>query len=480
MDVHSKITELINKREEIEQASVSLDSNNLSARERLKNLFDDGTFVEIGAFVKQKPTEFHQTAAAAEGVITGYGAVHGKLVFAFAQDSSVLKGSISEMHSKKIVNLVNLAIKAGAPIVSFIDSCGLRLYEGIDALAGYGEILKVFNKAMGKIIHICAVVGTSAGALSFLPAMSDYSVMLDKAEVFLSPPSVVLSKLGDAKTGTAEKAYKDGIVSKIVYTEQQVLDTIIEFIDFVCDIPVLNDDINRNTSEIEETLSNDDYDVKDIIKSIADEGKMIEMYGGQAKNIVTALISLNCSTVGVIASQNKDFKGCLTAEASKKACKFIGFLDRFSIPVVSLVDTQGFLPEKDENIEDCALIMSGFIRSEIPKISIVLGKAYGAGYLSMCSKVTGADIAYALPTAQIACLPADTGAVFINDLKIAQAQNPQEERKNLINEYKNTLASPYEAAKRGYIDDIIEPSTVRQLIISSLEMLMDKLSDFSE
>lgn len=465
MDIQIKVDELSNLKAQLESA----DEN--PARKRLAALFDEGTFVEVGAFVKQRPTEFFPVSAAAEGVVTGYGSVGGKLVFAFAQDSSVLKGSISQMHAEKIVKIAKMAQKADAPIVSMIDSCGLRLHEGVDALNGYGKILTTFSNL--NVVHVCAVFGTSAGALSFLPAMADYTVAVKKAEIFLSSPAVVVSRLGDATSGTADKAYKDGLVSVLADNDEAACEAVKDFIDLVCDVPATTDDVNRLTPEIMQILSSDSYDVHSVICAIADDGKFLEFSAGQAPALVTGLIGLNGQTVGVVAN-NPCAGGVLSADAARKGGKFISFCDMYDIPLLSLVDTDGFCAEKDENIEDCSRLLSAFVCADVPKVSLALGKAYGAGYLSMCSSATGADIAYAYPTAQIAVLPAATGAIFLGDQKVAQSENPSEERQKLIEEYQQVLSSPYEAAKRGYIDDIIDPVTTRQLLASAFDMLAEK------
>ncbi len=469
MDIQAKVDELSSLKTEIE----SVNGSN-PARKRLAMLFDEGTFVEVGAFVKQRPTEFYPTSVSAEGVITGYGSVQGKLVFAFAQDSSVLKGSISQMHAEKIVKIVKMAQKAGAPIVSMIDCNGLRLHEGVDALDGYGKILAAFSKLGDNCIHISAVFGTSAGALSFLPAMADYAVSMKKAEIFLSSPAVVVSRLGDSESGTADKAYKDGILSAVADKEEDVCAYIKNYIDVICDVSSSDDDMNRLTPEIVEIMANAQYDARDIIRTIADDGILLEIRPGQAPSFVTAFISLNGQTVGVVANNPSIEDGALNAAAAVKGSKFIRFCDRYDIPVLSIVDTDGFCAEKNENIENCGQLLSSFVCASIPKVSLAIGRAYGAGYLSMCSSATGADVSYAYPCAQIAALPADTGAIFLGDQKVAQSSDPGQERQKLIEDYRQILSSPYEAAKRGYIDDVIDPVTTRQLLITAFDMLAEK------
>lgn len=471
MDVHGRTAELLRQRAAVEGSP----DKQSAARKRLQLLFDEGTFVETGAFVKQRPTELNGVSAEAEGVVTGYGSVNGMLVFAFSQDVSVLKGSVSEMNSKKICDTAAMAVKAKAPFVSMIDSCGIRLHEGIDALSGYGRIISAFNDLSGECVHASVVFGTAAGPLSFLPAMADYSVIMKNAELFMSSPDVVKARYNDMSAGTSKKAFENGTVSEICSTEQEAIDAVKTFLSVTCDVPVTEDEVNREVPEICDILSADGYDVKNVISAVADDGKQLELYKGFAKNIVTSVINLDCMTVGVIANQNKENKGALTSAAAKKAAKFISLCEDLGMPVLSLVDTNGFEAAADENIEDASLLALSYINAEIPKITLIMGRAYGSGYVSMCSKETGADLVYAYPTAEIAALPAETGAVFMCAQELVQtAGNPVKEREALIEKYRTTIASVYEAAKRGYIDDIIDISTTRQLLISGFDMLAEK------
>ncbi len=464
-----------NKTAALKKLRTSIEADSSPARKRLEMLFDEGTFVEIGAFVKQRPSEFGKTEAAAEGVVTGYGSVAGTLVFAFAQDPSVLKGSISEMNAKKICNIAEMAVKANAPIVSMIDTCGIRLLEGMDALSGYGKILKKFNKVAGAVFHVSIVFGTSAGAMSFIPATADYTIMMKDAEMFLSSPDVVRARFNDSKAGTAESAFKNGTVSKICATEKDAVEACKDFLNTVCVPAEATDDINRLVPEISKIIAKDKYDVLALIKAIADNGKVFEIYPGAAENIVTAIIRMGAMTVGVVANQPKSENGRMTSAAAKKAAKFIDFCDFAGISILNIVDTDGYEPLPDENLEDAAILPLSYINASVPKVTLIVGKAYGAGYISMCSKTSGADIVLAYPTAQIACLPAETGAVFMSAQTIVQTKaNPVEERDALIAQYRDTIASPYEAAKHGYVDDIIEIQTTRQLLISTFDMLSEK------
>lgn len=464
MDVQGKNKKWNEIRDNIEAAYSSG-----SASKRLSMLFDEGSFVEVGAFVRQRPTEF-ASSAENEGVITGYGSVNGQLVFAFAEEPEILKGSISEMHARKICNIMDMAVKADAPFVSLIDCSGLRITEGIDALAGYGTILAKCNELLGNTVHVSVICGKCAGALSFVPALADYTVVTEKAELFLSAPAVVNSRFGTDNAGTAETAYKNGLASAVVKTDADAIEKAKEFLGFISDEPA-EDDFNRLTPEIENIIASENYDVKKVIESIADGNRALYMYDGSAKNIVTALINLGGSLVGTVANQPSEKNGNLDSAAAKKAARFAGFCNDFDIPLLSLVDTEGFEADKDENIEDAALLLNAFANADVPKVSLVVGRAYGAGYLSMCSKVTGADVALAFPTAEIASLSPTVGGIFFGDETVKGADTAEEGRQAAIAEYKEKMASPYEAAKRGYIDDVIEPATARQLLISSFEML---------
>lgn len=469
MKAQEKFAQIEALRTEIERKPSSFSGN--TARERLTMLFDEGSFVEVGTFVRQRPTEYGASQSP-EGVVTGYGSVDGVLVFAFAQDPAVSKGAISEMHAQKIKNIVSMAIKADAPVVSFLDSCGMRVGEGIDALAGYGEILSLCSEMQGVIPHVCVVNGVCAGAMSFLPAFADYTVMLKNAELFLSAPSVVQARFGQ-KTGDSNAAYESGLASVICDTDEEAAAMVKRFFNAFGGVET-NDDVNRLTPEIADLISVDGYDVASVISQIADNGEMVEFSGGYAKNIVTGLIHLDATPCGVIANNPAVDNGDLNSAACDKAAKFIEFCDNYDIPVITLVDTNGFAVEVGANISESARLVAAYADSDAVKITLITGRAYGAGYLSMGAKHTGADVVLAYPTARIAALPADTGAVFLGDKTISESENPVETRKELIDSYAETMASPLQAAQRGYVDDIIDVATTRQLLISSLNLFLQE------
>jgi len=365
-----------------------------------------------------------------------------------------------------------MAMKADAPLVSFLDSCGMRLSEGIDALAGYGEILSLCSEVQGVVPHVCVVSGVCAGAMSFLPAFADYTVIRKNAELFLSAPSVVQARFG-AKTGDAASAYESGLASVICDTDEDAVAAVKAFFEAFGAVES-GDDVNRLTPEIAQIMSGEDYDVKQVISQIADDGILLELSGGYAKNMVTGLIHLDGTPCGVIANNPAESDGDLNAAACDKASKFIEFCDNYDIPVITLVDTNGFAVEVGANISESARLVAAYADSDAVKITLITGRAYGAGYLSMGAKHTGADVVLAYPTACIAALPADTGAVFLGDKQIASSENPSATRAELIASYGETLASPLQAARRGYVDDIVDVATTRQLLISSLNVFLQE------
>lgn len=462
MDVQGKTDRLFAQREQIEAKSAE------GARKRLEALFDEGTFVETEAFVKQRPTEFG-TVAEDEGVVTGYGSVNGLLVYAYAQEPSVMKGSISEMHAKKICDLINLAAKAEAPIVSMIDSCGIRAGEGVDALSGYASVIAAFTRVSGVCPHVCVVYGTCSGAFSFVAAAADYTVMTEKAELFLSSPEVVKAQLGAEKTGTSAAAYANGAVSKVCKSESECTEAVKEFLEMIQD-GVSADDENRLCPELNTILSDDAYDVHQLIEAVADEGKVLWIADGGAKNAVTGLIRMNGMTIGVCANQPAEKNGSLDSAAAKKFSKFIDFCDNYDIPLLTFVDTEGFAPDAAESIEDAAQLVSSYANAEVPMVTVAVHRAYGSGYVSMCPKSAGADVYLAFTTAEIAPLAPEIGGVLFADEFVKNSDDPVAARAEAIENYRNITASPLEAAKRGLVDDIVEPMTARQLILSAFNM----------
>lgn len=464
MDVQGKTDKFFAMREKAESVSES------TALSRLESFFDKDSFFETEVFVRQRPTETGFVAED-EGVVTGYGSVDGLLCYAFAQDPSVMHGSISEMHAKKICDLIELAAKAEAPIVSFIDCGGIRAGEGIDALQGYSSVIAAFTRVAGTCPHISVVCGNCTGAFSFVPAIADYTVMLGNASLFLTSPLVAKAVLGKESTGTADDGFANGYVSKVCSTEQECFDAVRDFLSVMQDEEE-SDDVNRLLPELNTILSDDNYDIKKVIESIADNKKAVYVSDGSALNAVTALIKVGGLAIGVCANQPTVDNGVLNSAAAKKLSKFIDFCDSYDIPILTLVDTEGFAPDADENIEDCATLVSAYSNADVPMVTVAIHKAFGSGYVSMCPKSAGADVYLAFTTAEIAPLTPEVGGLLFADRVFESAADPIAARNSSIENYREIASSPLEAAKRGYVDDIIEPMTVRQLVISSFNMFM--------
>ena len=468
----------------------------LTARERLDLLFDKGSFVEVDAFVEHRCTNFgmEKTKAAGEGVVTGYGTVEGRLVFAFAQDFTVIGGSVGEMHAAKITKIQDMALKMGAPIVGINDSSGARIQEGVDALAGYGKIFYRNTIASGVIPQISAIMGPCAGGAVYSPALTDFIFMVDKTSMmFITGPQVIKTVTGEdvsqEKLGGAMTHNKISGVAQFVHqSEEESIAAIKKLLSYLPsnnleDAPVLDggDTINRLEERLNEIVpdsSNKPYDMKDVVRLLADKGDFFEIQPYFAQNIITGFIRLNGKSVGVIGNQPKVLAGCLDINASDKAARFIRTCDAFNVPILNLVDVPGFLPGTDQEydgiIRHGAKMLYAYSEATVPKITLIVRKAYGGSYLAMCSKDLGADIVLAWPNAEIAVMGPEGAANIIFKKDIEKAEDAIAARTEKIKEYRDTVANPYIAAARGYVDDVIEPMTTRPRIISALDMLSSK------
>jgi len=468
----------------------------LTARERLNLLFDEGSFIEIDAFVEHRCTNFgmEKTKAPGEGVVTGYGTVNGRLVFAFAQDFTVIGGSLGEMHAAKICKVQDMALKMGAPLVGFNDSGGARIQEGVDALAGYGNIFYRNTIASGVIPQISVIMGPCAGGAVYSPALTDFIFMTDKTSMmFITGPEVIKSVTGEEvskeELGGAMTHNKiSGVAHFIDATEQETIERIKLLLSFLPsnnleDAPVFDtgDDINRLEEKLNDIIPenpNKPYDMKEIITSLADNGEFLEVQPYYAQNMITGFIRLNGKSIGVVASQPKVLAGCLDINASDKAARFVRTCDAFNIPLLTLVDVPGFLPGTDQEyggiIRHGAKMLYAYSEATVPKVTVITRKAYGGAYIAMCSRHLGADIVLGWPTAEIAVMGPEGAANIIFKKDIEKAEDPVTMRAEKIKEYRDTVSSPYIAAARGYIDDVIEPATTRQRIISAFDMLASK------
>jgi methylmalonyl-CoA decarboxylase alpha subunit len=468
----------------------------LTARERINLLLDEGSFIEIDAFVKHRCTNFgmENTEAEADGVVTGYGTVDGRLVFVYAQDFTVLGGSLGEMHANKICKVQEMALKMGAPLVGFNDSGGARIQEGVDALSGYGKIFYRNTMASGVIPQISAIMGPSAGGAVYSPALTDFIFMVDKTSMmFITGPQVIKTVTGEDVTqeelGGANTHNKiSGVAHFMDKNEEESIKRIRTLLSYLpsnnLEAPPVyecRDDINRIEESLNEIVPinpNKPYDMKEIIKLIADDKEFFEVQPYYAQNIITGYIRLNGKTVGVVGNQPRVLAGCLDINASDKAGRFIRTCDAFNIPLLNLVDVPGFLPGTDQEyggiIRHGAKMLYAYSEATVPKVTLIIRKAYGGAYLAMCSKDLGADQVLAWPNAEIAVMGPEGAAniIFKNDIK--NSEDPIETRQEKIKEYRDTVANPYIAAERGFIDDVIIPSITRPRLISAFDMLESK------
>lgn len=471
----------------------------LTARERINLLLDEGSFIEIDGFVKHRSTNFgmEKVEAVADGVVTGYGTVNGRLVFVYAQDFTVLGGSLGEMHANKIAKVQQMALKMGAPIVGINDSGGARIQEGVDALSGYGKIFYNNTIASGVIPQITAIMGPCAGGAVYSPALTDFIFMVDgTSRMFITGPQVIKTVTGEdvsqEELGGAMTHNKiSGVAHFIDSSEEESIERIKALLSYLPSnnlesSPVYesSDDINRIEEKLNEIVPdnpNKPYDMKEIITTIADNGQFLEVQPYYAQNIITGFIRLNGKSIGVIANQPKILAGCLDINASDKASRFIRTCDSFNIPLLNLVDVPGFLPGTEQEyggiIRHGAKMLYAYSEATVPKVTLIIRKAYGGSYLAMCSKDLGADQVFAWPNAEIAVMGPEGAANIIFKKEIKNSENPSETRDEKIKEYRDTIANPYIAASRGFVDDVIVPSITRPRLISAFDMLASKRED---
>lgn len=460
----------------------------MTARERLEILFDEGSFVEIGALVKHRCVNFGQDKKdlPGEGVVTGYGTVDGKLVYAFAQDFTVEGGSLGEMHASKIVRVLQLSLKMGAPCVGLNDSGGARIQEAVDALSGYGRIFFENTIASGVVPQISAIMGPSAGGAVYSPALTDFIYMVEgTSQMFITGPAVVKSVTGEDVTaeklgGAMTHNSISGVSHFIAKDDEDCLNQIRYLLGFLPsnnmeEAPIVDtgDDPMRMDESLNTLLpdnSNAAYDMYDVIKSIVDNGEYYDVLAHYAKNIITCFARFDGQTVGIIANQPKFMAGCLDINASDKSSRFIRFCDAFNIPLVNLVDVPGFLPGVQQEyggiIRHGAKMLFAYSEATVPKVTVITRKAYGGSYLAMCSQDLGADQVFAWPTSEIAVMgPAGAANIIFR-------KDPDKEQKTA--EYVEEFATPYKAAERGFVDAVIEPKQTRPYIINALAMLASK------
>lgn len=501
MGTVDKLTELQYRRSVIEQGGGEAeikkqhDAKKLTARERINALTDDGSFVEIDAFVTHRAVEYGMdcTEAPGEGVVAGYGTVDGRPVYVYAQDFTALGGSVGEMHSKKICKVMDMAAKTGTPVIGISDSSGARIQEGTDALAGLGEILYRNTLNSGVVPQISVVMGTCAGAAAASAALSDFVFMVENTgKMFMTGPQVIENATGEkvdaaAFGGADVHSEKSGEVDFKAANDEECIAKVRELLSF---LPSNNleetpyvpaDDINRVSERLTAIVPDDTtaaYDVRGVIAEIADNGAFMEVQKDFAQNMVIGFARMNGLTVGIAANQPAVNDGLIDANAAEKAARFVRFCDSFNIPVVTFTDSEGFAASKAQEesglISSSAKLIYAFAEATVPKVNVIIRKAYGSAYIAMNSKNIGADMVLAWPTAEIAVMNPDGAANILFKDSLKNSSEPMSDREEKVQEYKNKAASPFEAAKRGYVDDVIEPDSTRPRIIAALQMLEAK------
>ncbi len=468
----------------------------MTARERIEFFLDEGTFQEVDKFVMHRCNDFDldKTVVPGDAVVTGYGKVDGRPVYVFAQDFTVLGGSLSKVCSEKICKIMDLALAHGCPVVGLNDSGGARIQEGIDSLAGYGEIFWRNTKSSGVVPQISAILGPCAGGAVYSPAITDFIFMMKaNSYMFVTGPEVIkavtmeevtMDDLGGASAHTA----KSGVVHFVADNEKHCLLMIRELLSFIPsnnrENPPLyktKDPVNRKVKKINDLIPVNPklpYDIKDLINEVVDDNYFFEVQSNYAQNIVIGFARMGGRPVGIIANQPNYLAGCIDISASFKSSRFVRFCDAFNIPLVSFVDVPGFLPGTDQEysgiIKHGAKLMYAYAEATVPKITIITRKAYGGAYIVMSSKHLRSDFNFAYPNAEIAVMGSE-GAVNIlyrNEMK--KAANPEETRKQKLAEYNDKFANPYVAASKGYIDEVIYPEDTRQKICAALDFAMNK------
>jgi len=468
----------------------------LTVRERIALLLDEGSFNEVEPLRRHRATGFglESKRPYTDGVVTGWGSVHGRTVFVYAHDFRIFGGALGEAHAQKIHKIMDMAVSAGAPLVSLNDGAGARIQEGVTALAGYGGIFRRNTRASGVIPQISVMLGPCAGGAAYSPALTDFVFMVrGTSQMFITGPDVVQAVTGEKISqnglGGADVHSEVSGVSHFAYDDER---TCLEEVRFLLSMLPQN---NRETAPVEPTGDPADrrcealldlvpadgsrpYDMRKVIEEIADDGQYMEIHERWATNVIVALTRLDGQVVGIVANQPQSLAGVLDIHASEKAARFVQMCDAFNIPLITLLDVPGFLPGVDQEhggiIRHGANVLNGNYNATVPRIPLVLGKAYGGAYIVMDSQSIGADLAYAWPTNEIAVMGAEGAANVIFRRQISAAEDPGAMRAQKIKEYRSELMHPYYAAERGLLDDVIDPAATRQTLVGALAMLRTK------
>ena len=470
-----------------------------TARERIHMLLDEGSFEEFDMFVTHRCYDFgmEKKHTFGDGVVTGYGTIAGRLVYVFAQDFTVTAGSLSISLADKICKVMDMAMNNGAPCIGLNDSGGARIQEGVNALAGYANIFQRNVMASGVIPQISAIFGPCAGGAVYSPALTDFIIMRrETSNMFLTGPKVVKTVTGEDVTqeqlgGANMHTTKSGVAQFAVDSEEEGIALIRNLLSYMpqnnmedAPLAMCTDSISRLEDSLNEIIPdnpNQPYDMYSVIKAIVDNGEFLESSAGYAKNIITCFARFNGQSVGIIANQPKFMAGVLDINASRKAARFVRFCDAFNIPLVTLVDVPGFLPGTGQEyggvITHGAKLLFAYCEATVPKVTVTLRKAYGGAYIVMSSKHIRGDINYAWPTAEIAVMGASGAVEVLHAKALSEFTDPAEKAKLVAEkeqEYKDKFSNPYNAARYGYIDDVIEPRNTRFRIIRALQSLATK------
>ncbi len=502
MEIEKELAQLKKTREEakrgggLKRIEAQHAKGKLTARERIALLFDEGTFEEIDLFVTHRCTDFDMAERKflGDSVVTGYGKVNNRHIFVSAQDFTVFGGSLSEVAAGKICKVMDLAARNGAPFVAVLDSGGARIQEGADSLAGYGEIFTRNTLYSGSIPQISVIVGPTAGGAVYSPALTDFVFMVkDLGQSYITGPEVVKAVTGEEVSleelgGAMVNATRSGNCHFVCDTEEQCFQQVRRLLGFLPqsykERPPLadtSDDPNRRDEEflnIVPVNPTQPYDMKRIITKVVDNSDFMEVHEKFACNFIVGFAHLDAQSVGILAQQPMHLAGVLDIDASDKAARFVRVCDCFNIPLVTFVDVPGYMPGTDQEfrgiIRHGAKLLFAYAEATVPKVSIIIRKAYGGAYIAMSSKSLRGDINYAWPTAEIAVMGPEGAVNVIYRNEIKKSENAEEVKQRLVREYRDKFANPYVAAARGYIDDIIAPQETRPKVIKALQMLRNK------
>ncbi|MFD2168898.1 acyl-CoA carboxylase subunit beta [Tumebacillus lipolyticus] len=471
------------------------DKGKLTARERLEILLDEGTFRELNPFIEHRATHFGMAdlEGPGEGVVTGWGKINGRIVYVFAQDFTVFGGALGEMHALKVAKIMDLAAKNGAPVIGLNDSGGARIQEGVSSLDGYGHIFYRNSIYSGVIPQISVIMGPCAGGAVYSPAITDFIFMVEgTSQMFITGPKVIETVTGENISaenlgGARVQSSVSGVAHFTAKTEEEVLNEVRRLLSFLPqnnmeEPPRLfckpDDGYSEELLEVVPVEATKAYDVRDVITRVVDGGDFLEVQPNFAKNAVIGLARIEGHPIGIVANQPKFMAGGLDIDSSDKISRFIRFCDCFNIPLITFEDVTGFIPgvmqEHRGIIRHGAKILYAYSEATVPKITIILRKAFGGAYVALNSKAIGADLVYSWPTGEVAVMGAEGAANIVFAKEIAESENPMETRAQKIAEYKEKFANPYVAASLGMVDDVIDPRETRQKLKEALEILRNK------